>query len=354
MAGKPVARERREREAADRGKPVPEGAPDRSKGVARRSPRVPEGARRLCVERAGAIGVSAAAAEVGVSPATVRAWRSKLKAQGVEIPEASGESVAPVAEASVSAVPAAADGADRIASIDELISFAKDMLATARVAQEAVLTALREGKYTGAYHAALASAVSVDKTGVLSAAVERLEGVQHEITEQQANQLREWLARFFDAVGLGAILANPASLELLRLAQLGEHDRELAAEVRELAWGELDRSRRRALPAMADVAEILEEDEEPVDDAYADGRLKLKAGERYFGPKDEGLPDDPEPVEDAEVVGDSEPVQPSERPSPAEESLERLARRDGSSMHPVRGVSRGPRQSGYKRFGRAG
>ncbi len=79
MAGSPLKRERREVAAATQ----------RAKTRAKRFDRV---ARETALRRAEEIGSSAAAAEIGVSPATLRTWRRRIALQPVSEPVSAPES----------------------------------------------------------------------------------------------------------------------------------------------------------------------------------------------------------------------------------------------------------------------
>ena len=178
MAGSPLRRERKEREAAER-------ASARATGVRKRASRVDDATRRAGVARADAVGAAQAAAELGVAVATIRSWRRKIDS----------ESPSPVAQ-SVEATPLAPMEPGEITSVDELSAFARDLMTSARASQRAIERAVREGKNTGAYHLSLATGIQLDKIGTLVAAVERLRETSGLSSERELERLIERLRGF--------------------------------------------------------------------------------------------------------------------------------------------------------------
>ncbi len=179
MAGSPLRRERKEREAAERATGVADG-------VAKRATVADPATRAAAVQRASEVGSAQAAREFGVQTSTIRSWRKRVAA----------EPPAPTATEPAEATPVAPAEPGEITSVDELSAFARDLMTSARVSQRAIERAVREGKNTGAYHLSLATGIQLDKIGTLVAAVERLRETSGLSSERELARLTERLRGF--------------------------------------------------------------------------------------------------------------------------------------------------------------
>lgn len=177
MAGKPKTRDRREREALERGESVPQGDAGRAEGVAparrKRAAPVDPATRRAGVRRADEVGTSKAALEFSVASATIRSWRSRVAAEP-EPPEI--ETSSPPKEPG---------------SLDEVLALAEEAGRAALGSLRQVSSAAATGRSIDAYRFSFASKQATDQLAALSVAVERLKDVRAHLDDQRARLTAE-------------------------------------------------------------------------------------------------------------------------------------------------------------------
>lgn len=263
-------------------------------------PSLKERALKLAEEH----GAAFAARETGLKAASIRGWRSRAKPPVPPVPR-------PVALSGDAAVMT-------VATVESVLGEAQQMLRAMRKARLASERMMKADRGATSRDFAVSAGIFSDKAVQLRAFAETLQVVAAQITDVQASRLREGLRAFFEAAGIGVLLAHPAAIETLQAAMAGEHlDPVLVGQLRELLRAEVEHTRRRALPP---VGEVLHPD-----------------GEQAGG-EDEDFDAEEEPA-DAEVVASEEPQVESRLPpvretpvSPADQALGRLARRTGTNM----------------------
>jgi hypothetical protein len=188
MSGTPVKRQRRaERERAASG----------------RAQASDPATRVWAVQRAAEIGDERAAAEVGVSRATLRSWRRRLKAEGASV--SAGSSGAAVSVPAVS--PVAADG-DELGMVEaELV----EVRAARAAALERSIALARAGNDLSAQHAARAARDFAVAARSLAGEVVLLREADVRIGAAGNELLEAVLREFFEAAGV------PLSLAVRRL-----------------------------------------------------------------------------------------------------------------------------------------
>jgi hypothetical protein len=227
MAGRPVKRQR-EREASL--------AAQQAAGRARpRAKNADVATRRTTVERAAKIGDAAAAAEVGVSSATVRSWRRRLKAEAAN--------PAAVTTQSVDMSSAPVDG-DAIAQMRNTAGLARDLAEeAARQSQQAMRVgdAIKVRELSASAKMWAATAASLEQAGAVAASAEI------RLTEAQAHLMAALVKNYHAAVG---VPMTPGSRKVLRaLLEAGVDGADLNSPDVEQAAREIRTHFRQALAA---------------------------------------------------------------------------------------------------------
>lgn len=145
--------------------------------------------RAAALARAAEIGSKKAAAEFGVSPGTIRSWRSR-----------SGQVTAPPS------------GVDKDQWRERKEQGAEDAWRSAQTALKRVSALLKAGDERKAKDAALTAAILLDKSNMLEKAAEAADDRQARLTAEQGERLVDVLRATFDAVG---VLWQPAVQEVV-------------------------------------------------------------------------------------------------------------------------------------------
>lgn len=241
MAGKPRTKARREAEA-------------------RSGKRVDRAARVAILQRAEEIGSRAAAAEVGVSMATLRTWRRRLKAE---------------AERASVSLSAESDGAPPTTRAEGLRARAEKAREASSRALDQADALLARGLASEARNASVVCGVHGDRARELEEAARAEESHEVTLTEARARLVLTVIERGYDDLGLPvpraflqALLRGwPGKVDAEVIEQAREEvRRSVRAEVRAEMIAEEERARRTrpALPAGED---------EPPTDEVVDGEL---------------------------------------------------------------------------------
>lgn len=182
--------------------------------------------REAALQRAGEVGAAAAGKELGISPGTIRSWRSR-----------SGR---------VAQVPSGADPADWAQAKRD---GAQDTWKAAQQALSKVRELLNADRMGDAQRAAITMAVLIDKSGIMELAAERADEAQARLTEEHGRQI---VAVLENVVKDLALPVSPAVRRLLsarlRGATDGEAIEDARREIREHFAAQVERE-RPALPA---------------------------------------------------------------------------------------------------------
>lgn len=158
--------------------------------------------RERALQRAAEVGAAQAGRDLGLSAATIRAWRRR-----------SGQAGPPA-------------GMDPQTWAQAKETGARDAWTAAREALAEVRRHLKDGKARDARDAALSFAILVDKSGVLEAAAAAAEAADFargtRLAQEQANALAGVIGALFAALGVPLGPARPVLATLLRQAAAGE------------------------------------------------------------------------------------------------------------------------------------
>jgi hypothetical protein len=247
MAGRPLKRQR-EREA--------DQAAQRAAGRARpRAKNRDPATRQATVERAAKIGDASAAAEVGVSTATVRSWRRRLKS------EAANPAAVPPSSVDMPQVPV---DSDSVTQMRTTAGLARDLAEEAARQSQAAMRggdAIKVRELSASAKMWAATAVSLEQ------AVAIAESAEIRLTERQNQMVAAHIKDFCAAVGVP--LSTGSRTVLRALLEAGEGEPHVNSSDAKQAAREIREHFRQAL-AVELAAEARTAEEKPDEPADAD------------------------------------------------------------------------------------